>query len=298
VCTRLNCLVERSVKALYKKYRFDAEKDINLLVEVVAVNPWGACFKSFKEGFGSIVTPDGIVLHFFGPVEGRRHDLTLMRESKLDDLFADPRARGYHIYGDAAYPNRGYLISGYKGENLSPEEMQFNMLMSKCRESVEWGFKDSAVNWAFLDFHKNLKVLRCTPHSVQLPPKHYCLDVAKADSEVYAVISKARKIVSHFNHSSTSTAKLLEIAKDNNLRSTKLRRDNDTRWNSTHDMIGDVFTSARRLNIFDASCPGKIENLSSTEYELLAQIYWILDPFAEWMDAMQVSKENFIALDI
>jgi hypothetical protein len=108
--------------------------------------------------FQSIVTPDGIVLHFFGPVEGRRHDLTLMRESKLDDLFDDPRARGYHIYGDAAYPNRGYLISGYKGENLSPEEMQFNMLMSKCRESVEWGFKELAVNWAFLDFHKNLKV--------------------------------------------------------------------------------------------------------------------------------------------
>jgi hypothetical protein len=56
--------------------------------------------------FQSIVTPDGLIAHFFGPIEGRRHDLTLMRESKLDDIFLDPRAQGYHIYGDSAYPCR------------------------------------------------------------------------------------------------------------------------------------------------------------------------------------------------
>jgi hypothetical protein len=33
-----------------------------------------------------------------------------MRETKLDDIFLDPRAQGYHIYGSSAYPCRGYMF--------------------------------------------------------------------------------------------------------------------------------------------------------------------------------------------
>jgi hypothetical protein len=121
-----------------------------------------SCYSGHKRyhalKFQSIVSPDGIILHLFGPIEGRRHDCFLLRESKLDSVFADPRSVGYHIYGDPAYPIRGYMLSGYKGSNLSEAQKLFNSQMSKVRESVEWGFKIIITNWAFLDFEKNLKV--------------------------------------------------------------------------------------------------------------------------------------------
>lgn len=33
--------------------------------------------------FQGAVTPDGLMLHLYGPVEGRRHDLSMLRESNL-----------------------------------------------------------------------------------------------------------------------------------------------------------------------------------------------------------------------
>jgi hypothetical protein len=120
------------------------------------------CYNGHKKyhalKFQSIVSPDGIILHLFGPIEGRRHDCILLRESNLDSIFDDPRSTGYHIYGDPAYARRGYMLSGYKGSNLTDAQKLFNTRMSKVRESVEWGFKLIITNWAFLDFEKNLKV--------------------------------------------------------------------------------------------------------------------------------------------
>jgi DDE superfamily endonuclease len=35
--------------------------------------------------FQAISAPDGMILHLFGPDEGRRHDMSLYRESLMDD---------------------------------------------------------------------------------------------------------------------------------------------------------------------------------------------------------------------
>jgi hypothetical protein len=35
--------------------------------------------------FQAISAPDGLILHLFGPIEGRRHEMTLYRESHIDD---------------------------------------------------------------------------------------------------------------------------------------------------------------------------------------------------------------------
>ncbi|KIO28419.1 hypothetical protein M407DRAFT_182246 [Tulasnella calospora MUT 4182] len=111
----------------------------------------------------SVITPDGLHAHVFGPVEGRRHDETLYKESGLaailDEHSWDPEGNPLAVYGDPAYGIGRHLLSPFKGASLSDEEQAFNAQMSKVREAVEWGFGDAVHQFAFLDFSKNLKVL-------------------------------------------------------------------------------------------------------------------------------------------
>ncbi|QRV83926.1 DDE superfamily endonuclease [Ceratobasidium sp. AG-Ba] len=112
--------------------------------------------------FHSVCTPDGIHSHVFGPVEGRRHDETVYRQSNLErilDLYSySPDGSPLVIYGDPAY-GLSSLITPYKGSHLSSDELQFNASMSKVREAVEWSFGEVIRQFAFLDFYKNQKVL-------------------------------------------------------------------------------------------------------------------------------------------
>jgi hypothetical protein len=77
--------------------------------------------------FQSVVTPDGIISHIYGPVEGVRHDATLLAQSHLlDTLENNPVFEGYSLYGDPAYPLTPYLLSPFKGANLTPVQAEFN----------------------------------------------------------------------------------------------------------------------------------------------------------------------------
>ncbi|OWZ07142.1 hypothetical protein PHMEG_00020508 [Phytophthora megakarya] len=76
-------------------------------------------------------------------MEGRRHDIAMLRESKLMQYFDDHAAlfMGRFLYGDPAYGVQKYMLSGYKGNISDPFERAFNKEMSRVRESVEWNFK-------------------------------------------------------------------------------------------------------------------------------------------------------------
>jgi hypothetical protein len=39
--------------------------------------------------YQTVATPDGLIIHLYGPVEGRRHDLTLYRASGMDHLLEE-----------------------------------------------------------------------------------------------------------------------------------------------------------------------------------------------------------------
>lgn len=41
---------------------------------------------------------------------------------------------------------------------MPADQIQLNFKMSKVREAVEWGYGQIVRLWAFLDFHKNLKM--------------------------------------------------------------------------------------------------------------------------------------------
>lgn len=112
--------------------------------------------------FQSIMTANGIICNMFGPVEGRRHDSFMLRESGilpiLERSMNDANGHPFAVYGDPAYPLRPHLMCPYKGANLTPAQEDFNAEMSKLRQCVEWGFGDIVTNFAFVDFRKNLKI--------------------------------------------------------------------------------------------------------------------------------------------
>ena len=112
--------------------------------------------------FQSVVAANGLIANLYGPMEGKRHDAGMLRDSqllqKLLQYSFDTRGQPLCIYGDPAYPLRIHLQSPFRNAVLTPQQRDYNPSMSKVRVSVEWVFGD-IINWfAFLDFKKKLKI--------------------------------------------------------------------------------------------------------------------------------------------
>ncbi|KIJ48869.1 hypothetical protein M422DRAFT_162061, partial [Sphaerobolus stellatus SS14] len=113
--------------------------------------------------YHTVISPDGLVIHVFGPVDGRRHDETVFKESGLAELleqhFWTPEGESLYLYGDAGYSVGPHIISPYKGPVITPEQQAFNTAMAKIREPVEWVFKEVTQQFTFLDFARSQKIL-------------------------------------------------------------------------------------------------------------------------------------------
>ncbi|RPA74036.1 hypothetical protein BJ508DRAFT_215714 [Ascobolus immersus RN42] len=113
--------------------------------------------------YHAVVTPDGIIAHLFGPIEGRRHDRHLWNESKLMDQLIEhakgPDGRPLQIYGDPAYGVNRHLLSPFKSYRITHLQKLFNKRMSKVRIVVEWVFKEIVTLFPHLDWFKNQKIL-------------------------------------------------------------------------------------------------------------------------------------------
>ena len=101
--------------------------------------------------------PNGLIANFYGPVEGRRHDSSLLAESKLLQKlnvhsFA-PDETPLCQYDDPALPQ----MTGFKGA-VTPQQHAFNEKMNSVRVTVEWICGDIVRFFAFMDFKKDLKV--------------------------------------------------------------------------------------------------------------------------------------------
>ena len=112
--------------------------------------------------FQSLMAPCGIVVHLFGPFEGRRHDSAMFEASgllaQLQHHMNRPDGRPYTAYGDKGFPIREHLLGPYKGRDLTALEQHFNSVMSSVRISVEWGYSGVTQQFAFLQHKENLKI--------------------------------------------------------------------------------------------------------------------------------------------
>ncbi|KIJ37543.1 hypothetical protein M422DRAFT_259899 [Sphaerobolus stellatus SS14] len=113
--------------------------------------------------YHAVISPDGLVIHVYGPVDGRHHDETVFKESGLSELlekhFWTPQGQALYLYGDPGYSVGPHLISPYKDPGLTAEKQAFNTAMSRIREPIEWVFKEVAQQFTFIDFSRSQKIL-------------------------------------------------------------------------------------------------------------------------------------------
>ncbi|XP_028416427.1 uncharacterized protein LOC114540491 [Dendronephthya gigantea] len=92
--------------------------------------------------FQSLTIPSGIIANLFGPVEGRKHDASMLRDSNLlttlEEHAFSPVGEPMCIYGDPAYPLRVHLQAPFRDRVLTPQMQAFNQSMSSVRESVDF----------------------------------------------------------------------------------------------------------------------------------------------------------------
>jgi hypothetical protein len=117
--------------------------------------------------FQSIVIPNGLISHLYGPIDGRHHDAGMLRESnvlaQMANHMTSPNGHIFSVYGDPAYPlGDGYIIPPYRGGAISRNQMIFNKRMSAVRICVEWAFGKVLSLFAYLDFKKKSKGLPTT----------------------------------------------------------------------------------------------------------------------------------------
>ncbi|ETM97710.1 hypothetical protein PPTG_20148, partial [Phytophthora nicotianae INRA-310] len=64
----------------------------------------------------TLVTPDGLIIHLFGPFPGRNHVIKMFAKSGLaDQVRSDSRFVDYRIFGDCAYGRDDVMLSPFEG---------------------------------------------------------------------------------------------------------------------------------------------------------------------------------------
>ncbi|OWZ19205.1 hypothetical protein PHMEG_0006580 [Phytophthora megakarya] len=132
--------------------------------------------------YQGVITPDGLFISFWGPVEGRRHDTTLLRHSGLlEYVETHPvlRQLRFNIYGDPAYSVSDLISVPYQGASLTQDMKACNALLISLRVAVELGFNPIKRYFARLEYAKAHKIrlspllspLNVKSNATQLVPK-------------------------------------------------------------------------------------------------------------------------------
>lgn len=121
--------------------------------------------------FQAVNTPDGLIMHVYGPIEGRRHDWTMYTRSGLDEHLPDLLGINgvqYCLFGDSGYNRRWFMEVPFQGSNISPNQIAFNKAMSAARITVEWIFKEVKLYFTAVDFKRKMKVFESPVGSLYL----------------------------------------------------------------------------------------------------------------------------------
>jgi hypothetical protein len=121
------------------------------------------CYSGHKRihclNFQGVTTPDGLCIHFSNPIEGCRHDTTLLtRTALLEVLKKYDFLVDKLLYGDPAYGLSDWIMCGFKGNNLSFQQEHFNSTMSSVRTAVEWNFGLAKSLWQQMNYYRSNKI--------------------------------------------------------------------------------------------------------------------------------------------
>ena len=103
-----------------------------------------SCFKKCHgEKFQSVTVPEGFIACLQGPWPSKTHDAHMLCDSGLiEKLEAYMPANGngvvYAMYGDLAYAQSIYVLSGFRKPPTGSNKALFKRHMSYVRITVEW----------------------------------------------------------------------------------------------------------------------------------------------------------------
>jgi hypothetical protein len=97
-------------------------------------------YNGHKQGHGvkfqSVVTPDGLIIDLYGPIEGSRHDAFLFMKSQLGQRISalplSPDQKCFYLYGDAGYQGLSRdIYTPFINPVRGSIEAKFNLEMSR-----------------------------------------------------------------------------------------------------------------------------------------------------------------------
>jgi hypothetical protein len=161
--------------------------------------------------YQSVTSPEGLIIHLFGPIEGARHDSFLLAESGLREkieLHCCINSIQKYLYGDPAYGLKSWLQCPISNPN-SAQEHSFNRKMSCVRVTVEYGFQRIVTYFPYLDFKKSQKIL------LQPIGKYYFIGALFAN--IHGILNNGTQTSKYFDIEMPTLKEYLNSAFNDNL---------------------------------------------------------------------------------
>lgn len=147
------------------------------------------------------------------------------------------------------------------------------------KENIHLMIRDSGANMIRGCKDADISSASCFIHTLQL----VILDSIKTQRAISDMIAVAKRIATHFNHSSLACDKLKKIQEEYNLPQKKVVQDVSTRWNSTYYMLERLQDLKRSITIYCADAGENLNftSLTNNQWELLNSTLKLLRPFEE-----------------
>ena len=105
----------------------------------------------------------GMTVDMRGPTSLRKHDLTLLRKSAINQRLADIQLgdspdQQVRIFGDSAYPMMSHLFT-YFDDNNYPGLKEYNYGLKSVRISIEWNYAVTAKLFPYVACPSKLRIL-------------------------------------------------------------------------------------------------------------------------------------------
>lgn len=187
------------------------------------------------------------------------------------------------------------LILETKKSNQSHNSKHIAELLNDVRS--RWGLVDKVVAYvtdnaanvvkAVLDELKASHI-RCLAHSLQLSVNKG-LDVKMHGMDT--LMTKSRKIVGHFHHSTQVEEALHQAQEALQLPTTNLIQDVITRWNSTHNMLTSLVANRKAINnVLQDDAKWEHMRITALEVQKMEELIAFLAPFKEATEVLGGQK--------
>lgn len=111
--------------------------------------------------FQTITSPDGLMLHAAGRVEGRRHDWALYVRSgseKQQENVCSVDGTQCYVHSDSGYNRRRTDDVPFQGANLEASARATNKKKASVRVSVQWAYMELKQYCKTVDFKRKLRI--------------------------------------------------------------------------------------------------------------------------------------------